>query len=52
MLAITRQLVPRLKIGPTRAHAAVQKFQLRDVELYILFCESGISPYDFTNSLR
>jgi hypothetical protein len=32
--------------------AAVQKFQLHDVELYYLFWEDGTSQFDFTIPLR
>ena len=34
------------------ARAAVQKFQLHDVELYYLFWEDGTSQFDFTIPLR
>jgi hypothetical protein len=32
--------------------AAVQKYQLHDVELYYLFWEDGTSQFDFTIPLR
>ena len=32
--------------------AAVQKFQLHDVELYYLYFEDGTSQFDFTIPLR
>jgi hypothetical protein len=34
------------------AHAAVEQFQLCDVELYYLFGEHKTSSYDFTLPLR
>jgi hypothetical protein len=34
------------------AQAAVQQFQLHDVELYYLFWDNGTSQHDFTIPLR
>jgi len=36
----------------SRARAAVQKYQLHDVELYYLFWDDGTSQFDFTIPLR
>jgi hypothetical protein len=34
------------------AHAAIQKFELRDIELYYAFNEHATSQYDFAISLQ